>query len=169
MTTDRRETAVRLRPAAECDYDRVTSLLGAAGLPLAGVPRDLAGFEVAERGGRLVGAIALERYGEDGLLRSAVVDSDERGGGVGAALVERILNVARDRRLQAVYLLTTTAEHWFPRFGFGRVERTDVPHAVRESLEFREACPASAVVMRRPVVDLLPAAPHILDSRQRRP
>jgi amino-acid N-acetyltransferase len=140
---------VRLRPASESDYDRVASLLGAAGLPLAGVPRDLAGFEVAERDGRLVGAIALERYGDEGLLRSAVVDPAERGGGIGAALVDRMLDVARERRLRAIYLLTTTAEQWFPRFGFGRVERADVPDAVRASLEFREACPASAVVMRR--------------------
>jgi amino-acid N-acetyltransferase len=140
---------VGLRPASESDYDRVTSLLGAAGLPLAGVPRDLAGFEVAERDGRLVGAIALERYGNEGLLRSAVVDPGERGGGIGAALVDRMLDVARERRLRAVYLLTTTAEQWFPRFGFGRVERADVPDAVRASLEFREACPASAVAMRR--------------------
>ncbi len=142
-------TDPRLRPATERDYDRVTSLLGAAGLPLAGVPRDLAGFEVAERAGRLVGAVALERYGEDGLLRSAVVDPAERGGGIGAALIERILDVAREHRLRAVYLLTTTAEQWFPRFGFGRVERADVPGAVQASLEFREACPASAVVMMR--------------------
>jgi N-acetylglutamate synthase-like GNAT family acetyltransferase len=138
-----------LRAATERDHPRVTSLLQLAGLPLAGIPRDLDGFEVAERGGRVVGAIALERYGVDGLLRSAVVDPAERGAGIGVALVERMLDVARARQLRAVYLLTTTAERWFPRFGFQRVERSDVPEAMQASLEFREACPASAAVMRR--------------------
>jgi amino-acid N-acetyltransferase len=47
-----------------------------------------------------------------------------------------------------MYLLTTSAEHYFPRFGFVQIGRDDVRGAVRESVEFREACPASAVVMR---------------------
>lgn len=142
---------VTLRPANEQDYERVTALLRAAELPLAGVTPSLTGFEVAERQGRLLGAVALERYGEDGLLRSAVVDSPARGGGIGAALVACILDTARERRLRAVYLLTTTAEDWFPRFGFDRIDRADVPDTIRASLEFREACPESAIVMRRDI------------------
>ena len=139
-----------LRSATRQDYERVTALLRGAGLPLAGVTRSLTGFEVAERHGQLLGAVALEQYGDDGLLRSAVVDPSARGDGIGAALMNRILDVARERRLRAVYLLTTTAEEWFPRFGFTRVDRAEVPEAVKASLEFREACPESAIVMRRP-------------------
>ena len=45
--------------------------------------------------------------------------------------------------------LTTTAERFFPRFGFERITRDDVPASVQASIEFREACPASATVMRR--------------------
>ena len=47
-----------------------------------------------------------------------------------------------------MYLLTTTAERYFARFGFVQIARDDVPGAVQQSVEFREACPASAVVMR---------------------
>ena len=46
-------------------------------------------------------------------------------------------------------LLTTTAEGWFPRLGFVRVDRARVPAAVQLSVEFTAACPASAVVMWR--------------------
>jgi amino-acid N-acetyltransferase len=46
-------------------------------------------------------------------------------------------------------LLTTTAERFFPRFGFERVERVDVPASVQASIEFRSACRESAVVMRK--------------------
>ena len=47
-----------------------------------------------------------------------------------------------------VYLLTETAGDFFPRFGFRPTTRAAVPSAVQQSVEFREACPASAVVMR---------------------
>ena len=38
--------------------------------------------------------------------------------------------------------LTTTADGYFPRFGFERIERSQVPATVRESVEFTSACPA---------------------------
>ncbi len=50
-----------------------------------------------------------------------------------------------------VYLLTTTAEFYFHRFGFTRISRADVALPVRDSIEFRESCPDSAVVMHRPL------------------
>ena len=155
MTGAGRTTQQAVRPATVSDYEAVVGLLQAANLPLAGVPRALAGFYVAEERGRILGAVGLELYGTDGLLRSAVVDPAARGTGLGHALVRRLLGDARERGLGAVYLLTTTAECWFPRFGFSRIERDDVPDQVRESVEFREACPASAVVMRAELSELL--------------
>ena len=50
--------------------------------------------------------------------------------------------------LDALYLLTTTAQDWFPRFGFERVDRSSTPPEIAGSDEFAELCPASAVVMR---------------------
>ena len=141
--------AAAIRAATKEDFGAVVDLLEAAALPLAGVPPLLENFYVAERAGRVVGAIGLERYGGSGLLRSAVVDSSARGFRIGEALVERLLHHAREGRLRAVYLLTTTAEGYFPRFGFERITREDVPDQVKASVEFREACPASAVVMHK--------------------
>ena len=139
-----------LRPAAEADYPAVAALLDAAGLPTAGIPRALPDFLVAEAGddGRVLGAIGLEPYGSAALLRSAVVDPSERGTGVGHALVRALLVHATARGFRELYLLTTTAEEFFPRFGFERIRREEVPVAVRDSVEFRESCPASATVMR---------------------
>jgi amino-acid N-acetyltransferase len=138
-----------VRTATDGDFAEVMALLRSAGLPEAGVEPGLAGFYVAEAEGRIVGAVGLEPYGKDALLRSAVVDPAARGTGIGVALVERILDHARKRGVRGVYLLTTTAERWFPRFGFERITREDVPATVQASIEFREACPASAVVMRK--------------------
>jgi amino-acid N-acetyltransferase len=104
---------------------------------------------MAESDGKLVGVVGLELYGESALLRSAAVEESWRGSGVGRVLVERALDVARERGIEDVFLLTTTAENYFPRFGFSCVSRDSVTPGVKSSLEFREACPASATVMRK--------------------
>ena len=51
--------------------------------------------------------------------------------------------------MPALYLLTTTAERYFPKFGFERIERAEVPLSVQTSIEFTSACPSSATVMRK--------------------
>jgi amino-acid N-acetyltransferase len=138
-----------VRSATSSDHIAVVGLLEDAGLPVAGVLPTLPDFYVVELDGRVVGAVGLEVYGPDALLRSAVVERVSRNSGLGVALVERILDHTRARGMRAVYLLTTTADQYFPRFGFERITREDVPDDVMVSVEFREACPASAVVMRK--------------------
>ena len=140
-------TAIRL--AAPGDFAGVVRLLEAADLPTAGLQPSLPDFLVAEEAGRVVGAVGLEVFGDCALLRSAVVDAGRRGSGLGIDLVESLLRRAGTRGVREIYLLTTTAEHFFPRFGFVRISRGDVAPAVRASEEFRGACPDSAVAMRR--------------------
>jgi N-acetylglutamate synthase-like GNAT family acetyltransferase/predicted phosphodiesterase len=137
-----------IRRATPDDWPRVAELLSASGLPLDGAKEHVTDFVVAERGAVLVGCAAVERYGPAGLLRSVAVTASERGKGTGAALVERCLTDARRSGIETMILLTTTADHYFPRFGFEVVDRAVVPEAVRESAEFRGACPASATVMQ---------------------
>ena len=76
------------------------------------------------------------------------VDLDE---GLGRALVSRAIAEAEARGIRALYLLTTTAERYFPSFGFERVERDAVPAEVLGTAEFRHACPATATAMCRPL------------------
>lgn len=52
-------------------------------------------------------------------------------------------------RIIFLYLLTTMAERYSPRYGFRRIAREDVSAEVQRSVEFRVACPASAVAMLR--------------------
>jgi amino-acid N-acetyltransferase len=137
-----------IRVAAPGDFAGVVRLLEAADLPTAGLDRSLPDFFVAEESGHVVGAVGLEVYGDCALLRSAVVDAGRRGSGLGIDLVESLLRRAKARGMREIYLLTTTAEHFFPRFGFVRIPRGDVAPVVRESEEFRGACPDSAIAMR---------------------
>ena len=147
MTGTANKTAFDLRPARAGDLAAVVELLETNNLPVAGVPDSLEHFFVAEAGDRAIGTIGLEKYGQYGLLRSAAVASDWQGRGVGRTLVERLLEYSKDLELSAIYLLTTTAEDYFPAFGFEVVSRSDVPDALKASVEFRSACPESAAVL----------------------
>ena len=142
-------TGARLRSAVRDDFPALEALLSASDLPVAGVREAVDGFVVAELDGAVVGAAGLERYGNSVLLRSVAVAPPLRGTGLGERLVAMVLEAATRSGAEACYLLTTTAEQWFPRFGFERITRAEVPAPVHQSLEFTEACPASAIVMRR--------------------
>jgi N-acetylglutamate synthase-like GNAT family acetyltransferase len=137
-----------IRQAGPADYRPVVELLSQAKLPTAGVPENLDGFVVAVQGdGSLAGLAGLERYGREGLLRSVVVAPALRGTGVGRALSEHMVGEARRRGLTDLYLLTTTAEAYFPRLGFTVIPRLEIPAGVQASVEFRGACPETAVAM----------------------
>jgi amino-acid N-acetyltransferase len=139
-----------LRAARPDDRPAAEALLGALDLPLAGLDACFATSWVAETGdGPLVGLAGVELYADGALLRSVAVHPDWRGTGLGRALVGRALDAARAAGARDAYLLTTTADRWFPRFGFAPITRDEVPTGVQQSIEFREACPASAVVMHR--------------------
>jgi amino-acid N-acetyltransferase len=142
-------TMPKIRGAVASDLDAVQRLLLAANLPIDGLAEQFGdGYAVAESAGEIVGAEGIETYENSGLLRSAVVDTRWRGKGVGEALTRDRLEWARRQGLRDIYLLTTTAADYFPRYGFVRVERNSAPEALQHSREFAEACPASALTMR---------------------
>ena len=141
----------QIRPAAPDDLPAVERLLAASKLPLDGVREALPTFVVAQSGDDIVGVAGLEVCCDNALLRSVAVADAWRSRGLGRALVTRVIADAESRGLDALYLLTTTAERYFPSFGFHEITRDEVPADVRETKEFRGACPASAVVMARPI------------------
>ena len=142
-------SGIRIERATPSDADDLLALMARAHLPTDGLASHLDAAFVAREGDRLVGSAALEVYADGGLLRSVAVEADRRGTGLGAHLTAAAIADAQRLALPALYLLTTTAAHYFPRFGFERITRDDVPASVQASIEFREACPASATVMRR--------------------
>lgn len=143
--------SLNTRTATAADLGAITRLLADSDLPTVGVDHALATFLVVEAGHEVVATAGVERYGEAVLLRSVVVRPLLRGSGVAQSLVSQLLDRARDQGATAAYLLTTTAEGYFARLGFTTIARGEVPATVQASIEFREACPASATVMRRPL------------------
>jgi amino-acid N-acetyltransferase len=138
-----------IEPARSGDLEAVLALLRRCELPTDDLERHLDAMLVARRDGRIIGSAALELYGAAALLRSVAVEADARGDGLGQRLTQAALDLARLRHVRSVYLLTTTAGGFFPRFGFRPIERSAVDAAVQTSVEFTSACPASALVMAR--------------------
>ncbi|MGE0041586.1 MAG: arsenic resistance N-acetyltransferase ArsN2 [Vicinamibacterales bacterium] len=130
------------------DLAAVRTLLAACGLPLDGLDACADTLLVARARDRVIGCAAIERHPPYALLRSVAVDAGARGQGLGQLLTAEALALARRLDARAVFLLTETAEGFFPRAGFRAVARDAVPAEVRDSVEFTSACPASAAAMR---------------------
>lgn len=144
-----------LRQAGRADWPAIRALLEANGLPTDGAEAHLATFAVAIHGAtacdqskaEIVGVAGVEPYGDVALLRSVAVAPGLHRQGIGDALVGLVIAEAKRRGIVRLFLLTTTAAGWFPRFGFAPLPRAQAPAALQASAEFRGACPASATLM----------------------
>jgi amino-acid N-acetyltransferase len=138
-----------IQDAEASDLPAVRRLLETQHLPLDGIDEHVSTMVVAKKGSEVVGAAAVELYADGALLRSVVVDPMVQGQGLGHRLSDAALSIAKERGTHTAFLLTTTAENFFPKLGFEQIVRDDVPASVQASIEFQSACPASAVVMRK--------------------
>lgn len=135
----------RIEAADVRHWPEVRALLAAAELPTADLGEaDMSDFLVAFNGPDLVAAIALQRQGTVGLLRSLVVAEDWRGKGVAADLCQALEVRALELGVSELWLLTTDAGPFFARYGFSLQSRGSAPAAITASEEFQTLCPASA-------------------------
>ena len=148
---------VEMSPSEEIKYSRATpgdlqavrTLLRSCDLPIEDLtPEHLEHFVLCHDGQRLVGSGGLEVVSEEAaLLRSLAVAPEDRARGLGRELWSRARDLARALAVRRLYLLTTTAESFFRKWGFRRVIRDAAPEGIRATVEFSSLCPATAVVM----------------------
>jgi amino-acid N-acetyltransferase len=126
----------------------VKQLLSESSLPIEDITvQHLQHFFGCGSGLELEGLVGLELYGDVALLRSLAVASSRRGSGVGSGLVAHAELHARDKGVQSLYLLTTTAEKFFLRRGYARIPRDEAPAAIKGTKEFSGICPTSSAFM----------------------
>ncbi|WP_026370875.1 arsenic resistance N-acetyltransferase ArsN2 [Kallotenue papyrolyticum] len=139
--------SITIERAQPADLEAVRQLLQRSQLPLDGLDAAHLLLLVARRDGAILGCAGLELYSDAALLRSVAVDTTARGQGLGQRLTAAALDLARTYGVQRVYLLTETADGFFPRCGFRPIERDQVEAVIRTSVEWTHSCPASARVM----------------------
>ena len=139
---------ITVAPAEPADLVGVERLLQETDLP-ADVQVHLADFLVARHRERLVGCIGMETYGPEALFRSLAVSPAYQGLGLAHRLQHALEERAQAHGVSQVYLLTKTIEPLAVRWGYRRIERNEVPEAIRSTSEFRGDCCASAVAMAK--------------------
>ena len=70
-----------------------------------------------------------------------------RGQRIGHEPWNKALAAARRLDVRQLYLLTTTAENLFVRWGFRRMPRQSAPEVVRQTREYSAVRPSTAAVM----------------------
>ena len=135
--------------ALDSDRSAIESLLVANGLPLDGLEIALPTAVVARGEGGVVGCAAFEPYGSVGLLRSVCVAAPLRGTGLGRKLVGATEQLATAAGISELFLLTETAETWFPSLGYVPAARASLPTSLKSSPEITSACPDTAAVLHK--------------------
>ncbi|HEU4523014.1 MAG TPA: arsenic resistance N-acetyltransferase ArsN2 [Thermoanaerobaculia bacterium] len=139
---------IAIGPATSADIPAIKALLLESGLPTAGVDDHWKTFIVARDGERIIGCGGSEAYQVAALIRSIAVRPEYRSHGLGRRLVRQLLDRLSSHGLREFYLLTTTAEEYFARRGFTKIDRDEIHPQLLASRELQDACPASAVCMR---------------------
>lgn len=137
------------RDAKYSDLKSIEELLQSNNLPSADCEEHLTNFILIEDKGRIVGIGGLETYDNIGLLRSMVVNPDDRGNGIGRKIYHLLEEKASSLGINVLFLLTESAEGFFSNLGFLVKPRSEVPDSIKRTKQFKELCPSSAKVMFR--------------------
>ena len=141
-----------LTPHETDSWAAFIAALRAAGLPTEDLDEPGQAFFVFRNADRTpVGFGGYLLADGNALLRSIVVVPSKRRQGLGSDLLAVLLPLAAASGAQTAWLLTMDAEGFFARRGFVRKERAEAPPAIAAAPQFTTVCPASAVLMCRPL------------------
>ena len=143
-------TETNIQKARIEDWSEIEELLASCHLPSDDITEDhLEHFRLIKNAGRLQAVVGLELYGKYGLLRSLAVREQHRSKGWGKMLARHVESYAREQNLERLFLLTTTADQFFERLGYTRINRSNLPEQIRQSSQFKDICPSTAVVLNK--------------------
>jgi amino-acid N-acetyltransferase len=133
--------------------DEILSLLTDCRLPVADIsaasPPLFFGIRVA---GVLVAVVGLELFHSIGLLRSLAVSPTFRGRGLAQELLAFAEVCAASHGTHTLFLLTTTAEEFFLKFGYVAASRQDAAQAIQATPQFSGLCPSSAACLSKQLI-----------------
>jgi amino-acid N-acetyltransferase len=138
--------------ASPMDEPWIRQLLTISGLPHEDItPEHLRHFRAISEKGQMIGVVGLEVFGRLALLRSLAVDPRFRKRGLGSQLTKQAEEYAASLKIERLYLLTLTAESFFLKQGYQKIERNSAPAEIQQTAEFKGLCPAGSVCMVRQI------------------
>jgi amino-acid N-acetyltransferase len=129
------------------ELSKVKKLLDEKQLPLDDIGRQNQEFYGYLKGTTIEGIGCLEIYDNEALLRSVAIR--HQGQGLGTKLITEIEEIAKEKRIKQLVLLTTTASDFFLKLGYQKINRKDTPDIIKESTEFKDICPDTSIVMQK--------------------
>lgn len=139
---------INYRTAEVSELSEIIILLDNNNLPTADISSSDIKLFVGDYNNSIIGVIGIEIYSRIGLLRSLAVDDNFKNLNIGKTLVINLLSYCKQNYIESLYLLTETAERYFEKFGFITIDRSIVPETIKQSKEYKEICPVSAVIMQ---------------------
>ncbi len=143
---------ITIIPANPTDRTAVIELLQSQNLPTQDLPARIENFILAKENGKVTGSVGLEIYGKYALLRSLAVATAHQGNGLGKTLYKAALELAQNKKVQELYLITTTAAPFFKKAGFMQIKRTDAPASIAATAQFTTICASTGIVMSKKLV-----------------
>ena len=137
-------------PASQNSFSAAIDLLKKNNLPTEDINPGTQLF-VVEENDTVVGTVAVQYDFNVALLRSLCVSDDKRNTGIGEMLVEFIEHYVQKQGVQSVYLLTTTAENFFLKKGYKKMDRKEVPEFIKNTKEYSVLCSASSSLMKKEI------------------
>jgi amino-acid N-acetyltransferase len=145
---------ITYRMADKAELPAIADLLTKNKLPASDILDIPVDFIIAtDDANQVIGSIAVERFEEDGLLRSFAVDKTYRDQKIGSSLFGRLIAYSLQAGITTLHLLTTTAEKYFAAKGFTVLNREEAPASIKTTTEFSLLCPSSSTYMKRTIKD----------------
>jgi N-acetylglutamate synthase-like GNAT family acetyltransferase len=140
------EPSFKIRLAQLHDQKIIRTLLSGFKLPLDGLEETKL-WVLLSSNGEVVGVAGLEVHDNQALLRSVAIIKSIQNQGYRTSLVNFIISEAKKSKVQDLFLLTTTVSAFFKILGFREEKREKVAGSITNSVEFKSACPKTAILM----------------------
>lgn len=140
---------LKIKPAEPFQLEEIQKLLQNSGLPYEDIGTHLQNFLCLMNKAEIIAVGGFEIYSEVALLRSLAVVEGKRNKGSGQLIYSALIDHAKTKKIKTIYLLTETAEKFFLKNGFTKVERNVIPETIKNTHEYKKLCAESAIVLMK--------------------